>query len=776
PCPDEPARLKAILPKNTMKLGETLDETIELELVDQYDNVTKRLTAAAAKSMTVEAEGLDQSNIQFLWQSDGIKVKSFLQTVSAGQESSSSVAVTGVCFKSGPLGPRELCFSYNNYTECVIIKVAAGIPAKLKLLSGPELPLQVLNCQGIPTPFTVQLCDKWENPSQDKNLTIEITTTSETLKLTHESQPMDSEGKVCFTINNLKGSKGSYVLELKGSLNGKSIPGPSVKLILLADPNKPMNLSVKYDTNARFPAGDFSVTVLSEEGSQIQTFKPADLSMSLWEKGSATQPETDIMPKCGKPIKDEENHCYRFRGKAIPKHAGEYTVEFALQSNKTEDQLRTQINIKVVANEPIKLEPECQLETPAVFNCRDISNRILVENVTLKIMDQHGNPAGQDLNGKVFISMKCPDGEIPRSLPLFKDKNSHVQISLKEGTANIDSLAISENSPGENGRRYILLFRPEVTMPPTSLSPFELPFYFYNDAENHQKRCELLKRKDRLNEVKDTTEKEISFRNGLKHKGLKIEHQLSIKDIAEHLKQKNVEVENIEKSIRRVCSIPNQFSGPDILGMVGHLAFVADDDAARVISWHLQGDMDCVITTTTPAAQKLHQKTKGNQQVMPLDSILLHQGSRPLPHIKYGRELFRPTGNPVFAKDLLIYPYKESCDPDKLTKVFKNLLGDTILMDDLNSATNYRKEVVEKGIFCPTILTRKGDRVSGRGKFGGKNNRAPSIDQLKVFGAPLPPHYYTLKDQIDALREYQALVEKKEEAEKELNDHKNPYQ
>ncbi|XP_015231149.1 PREDICTED: structural maintenance of chromosomes flexible hinge domain-containing protein 1-like [Cyprinodon variegatus] len=126
-------------------------------------------------------------------------------------------------------------------------------------------------------------------------------------------------------------------------------------------------------------------------------------------------------------------------------------------------------------------------------------------------------------------------------------------------------------------------------MPPTSLSPFELPFYFYNDAENQQKRCELMRRKDRMseaiketkkslnlirekkasleNEVKDTTEKEISFRNELKHKGLKIEHQLSIKEIAEHLKQKNLEVEKIEKSIR-VCSIPNQFSGPDILGMV----------------------------------------------------------------------------------------------------------------------------------------------------------------------------------------------------------------
>ncbi|XP_015231154.1 PREDICTED: structural maintenance of chromosomes flexible hinge domain-containing protein 1-like [Cyprinodon variegatus] len=639
PCPDEPAQLKSTLTQSTLKLGETLSGHIKLQLVDKYDNVCKKLTPMCAQLFSVEAEGLDKSEIKFKWNERG-----------------SSIGVMGIRFLSVSPGPRVICFSYKHFTKQVILQVTPGMPFQLKLVSGPEQPLQVLNCQGIPTPFTVQLCDKWGNPSPDKNLTVEMKPSPETLKLTHvESQPMDSEGKVCFTINNLKGSKGSYILKFKGSLNGKSIPGPSVDLILLPDPNKPVNLSVKYDKHARFPAGgtfpDFSVTVLSEEGSQMKTFKPEDLSMSLWEKGSATQPETDIMPKCGKPIKDEENHCYRFRGEAIPKHAGEYTVEFALQSNKTEDQLRTRINIKVVANEPIKLEPECQLETPVVFHCIDISNRILVENVTLKIMDQHGNPAGQDLNGKVLISMKCPDGEIPRSLPLFKDKNSHVQISLKEGTVNID-----------------------------------------------------------------------------------VSSTLS----------------------------------------VGHLAFVADDDAARVISWHLQGDMDCVITTTTQAAQKLHQKTMGNQQVMPLDSILLHQGSRcrPLPHIKHGRELFKPTGNPVFAKDLLIYPHKESCDPDKLTKVFKNLLGDTILMDDFNSATNYRKEVVEKGIFCPTILTRKGDRVSGRGKFGGKNNRAPSIDQLKVFGAPLPPHYYTLKDQIDALREYQALVEKKEEAEKELNDHK----
>ncbi len=35
-----------------------------------------------------------------------------------------------------------------------------------------------------------------------------------------------------------------------------------------------------------------------------------------------------------------------------------------------------------------------------------------------------------------------------------------------------------ENSPGESGSSYVLLFKPDVSMVP--LAPFELPFNFYN--------------------------------------------------------------------------------------------------------------------------------------------------------------------------------------------------------------------------------------------------------------------------------------------------------
>lgn len=54
---------------------------------------------------------------------------------------------------------------------------------------------------------------------------------------------------------------------------------------------------------------------------------------------------------------------------------------------------------------------------------------------------------------------------------------------------------------------------------------------------------------------------------------------------------------------------------------VGHLALVQEDDSARVISWHISGDMDCVVTKTTAAAHKIYDYTQGKQQVMPLDGI-----------------------------------------------------------------------------------------------------------------------------------------------------------
>ncbi|XP_019218618.1 structural maintenance of chromosomes flexible hinge domain-containing protein 1 isoform X2 [Oreochromis niloticus] len=554
PRPDEPERLKVALPQTTVKLGEILSGNISLELVDQFDNLTKTLTPSCVNHIKVEAEGLDKSAITFKW-----------------QESSCAAMVTGIRFESGSLGPRELRFSYSDFVERVSIKVTAGLPAQLKLISAPEQPLQVLNDHGISKPFVVQLCDDWGNPSPDQRVVVDLKTSPPglTVKTNVISQPVNAEGKASFVVNGLSGPKGCYQLQFKGSFNKKPIPGPSVSLTVLPDPKKPVSLSVEYDTSVKFLAGG--------------TF-------------------------------------------------------------------------------------------------RDAQN----------------------------------------------------QQKMSELTRKKDELSSAIEKYNETFRTYKELFG--------------------------------LLTASCLNASK----KEADLKNELCRRKVKIPDPISAQHIDALIKKKSTEAEAIQKMSRRVFPVRDNFRGQaEVLGMVGHLALVQDDAAAWVISWHIRGDMDCVITKTTEAAQRISRDTQGRQQVMALDSVLVSPGNRPLPHIRNGYPLFEPHGNPVYAREMLIYP----CDPESCDIVFKNILGDTILIDDLESAKNYRTAVVQNRIQCPTILTRQGDRVSSRGKFGGAQNRAPPMATLHMFGAPLPQQYHNLMEQIDLLRQYCSAVSKREEIERERDDH-----
>uniref|UniRef100_A0A8D3CS64 Structural maintenance of chromosomes flexible hinge domain containing 1 n=1 Tax=Scophthalmus maximus TaxID=52904 RepID=A0A8D3CS64_SCOMX len=508
-----------------------------------------------------------------------------------------SVEVTGIRFLRGSPGIRELLFTCFSYMTAVIVKVTAGHPAQLKLVSGPKQVRKVLfHC--------------------------------------------------CST-------RGYYQLNFNGSFNNKPIPGPSVSLAVLPDPNKPVSLSVEYDSAARFPAGGTCPGFCSER-------------------------------------------------------AGKYTIQFSLHIDETRSLLSNQITINVVANQPVKLGPDSQPPAPVVSCCMDIAHRTLVKNMTLTIMDSYGNPAGQDLGGKVVASIRSSSGDSNKPIPLFDGNIKRYPINLVQGKAHIASLSIKENSPGEDGSAYTLLFDAEVPMVPTPLAPFELTFHFYNEADR------------------------------------------------------------ILRDPRRVCSIRDNFRGQqDVLGMVGHLAYVQDDAAARVISWHIRGDMDCVITRTTEAARRIYDNTQGRQQVMALDSMYVPPLNRGLPHMRNGCMLFEPPGNPVLARELLMSPQEgESCDI-----VFQNILKETILIDDLDSANNYRREVVQNKMPCPTILTRNGERVSAIGKFGGAQNKAPPIDTLTVFGAPLPQHYHSLIAQAELLCQCRTAVEKRDRAQKDRDDH-----
>uniref|UniRef100_A0A8C5HI47 SMC hinge domain-containing protein n=1 Tax=Gouania willdenowi TaxID=441366 RepID=A0A8C5HI47_GOUWI len=711
PHPGEPTRLKATVPENVVKLGETLSKNIILELVDQYDNLTVNLTPPCVNMMSVEAEGLEKSNVE-----------------------NSSVAVTGVRFMSGTPGSREMCFAYSDYVAHVTVKVTPGIPAELKLFLCFK-PLQVLNNQGISTPFVVQLCDKWGNPSPDQRVFVEINTSPQGLQVlsTVSSPPFDGEGKACFNVDQLSGPKGNYELKFQGSLNNMYIDGPSVNLTVLRDPKKPVNLSVQYDAPAKFSAGGvfpvFTVTVVSDEGSPVQNLSPAFLSMFLW-KG----PSTGNLPPCSTQI-----------DKKIPELVGNYFIQFSLQVCKDEPLYSVQIPVNVVANQPVRLSPECQISSPSVSYSKDISHRILVTDMTLCIVDMHGNPAGQGLDGRVSVSIGCPEGDGTKTIPLFEYKHSRCQINLVDGKARITNLAIMENSPGENGSSYTLLFQPELNMPFTPLEPYKLPFNFYNDSDYQRKMSEMTKKKDELtNGIKAYKDMFDTYRGLLKM--LTGKNRFLIKS-------------NISANI---------FYPLVSLSHVCHLATVHDDAAAWVISWHIGNKMKCVVGKTTEAAQRIYKDTKGVQMVLALDSVYVSPDRRSLPHERNGRMLFDPPGNLVSARSLLVY----SEDQESCGKVFKTLLGDTIVIDDLHSANTYRREVVRRKIPCPTLLTRDGERVSSQGIFGGLQNKAPPMGTLEyVFGAPLPPQYIKVTEEkseyLHNLQHFIAMTSPENEAHKQ---------
>uniref|UniRef100_A0A3B5AWZ6 Structural maintenance of chromosomes flexible hinge domain containing 1 n=1 Tax=Stegastes partitus TaxID=144197 RepID=A0A3B5AWZ6_9TELE len=597
----------------------------DLELVDQYDNVTWTLIPTSVRDMNVEAEGLDTSSVAFKW-----------------QESSSSVVVTGVRFHSGRLGFRDLCFKYSSYVERINVEVTAGVPAKLKLIGEPEqVKKKKQNGHSILTPFLVQLCDEWENPCPDQRVVVHLRPSHSTLKVTTPvtSQPVNTEGKASFTVNSVSGPKGNYQLKFTGSFTEKSIPGPAVNLTIIPDCNKPVKLSVEYDSSARFLAGGIF------PGLHLCLFVQSLESLSLSTKLKASVCVSGQFSQC-RTI----SFVFLCRDKQIPQHAGQHVIQFALRVDKNNDLLSDQIAINVVANQPVKLGPDSQPPTPVVSNSTDITNRTLVENMTLRIMDSHGNSAGQDLDGRVVVSIKCPNGERSNSLPLFEGKISSFRLILVDGKAFINVSNMLHRMS------FVLVFKSLV---PTPLEPFELQFHFYNDAENQTRISELTKKRDELSAAIATYTTAFTTSKQLLN-FLCVCISLKIQNIDRLINEKSAEVDQILTMPRRSCSIhETSMLQLDVLGKVGHLAFVEDDTAAWVISWHIWGDMDCVVTKTKEAAERIYKETNGRQQVMALDSVKLFW--KPLPHIRNGHALFDPPGNPVFARELLICPNDQKC-------------------------------------------------------------------------------------------------------------------
>ncbi|XP_043921496.1 structural maintenance of chromosomes flexible hinge domain-containing protein 1 [Protopterus annectens] len=783
PHAGEPKLLKCTIKgSNTVQMGEEMDGEIDVAVTDQYGNQVESLKSSCVNLLKISGDDLDEEGLKVTWQAQ-----------------TQTMCVKGIQFAPGTPGSRELNFVWQDCSESIKIQLISGPPSQFTLVDWPEEPISIVSGKHLTQPLIVQLCDQWGNPSSEPNVRVSLTKDSH-LKIipAAQQQKTDDKGRVSFGKFQITASRGEHKLQLKAIFNKNTLEGPAIKMNVIPDPEKPVALLVEYDKSACFPAGgfltEFAVSVLAEDGSTMKNVSAARLTMKIWKgkTGGSTPPASAITLNCSKGKDIDKEGCFYFRDKVIPDRVGHYTIQLVYLIDKTTTLYSEQIIIDVEANEPVKLMPDTQPGTPAVSNVRSVASRTLLKNLCLKIMDEYNNPTATHANGKVIVRIKSSneDSEIPQ----FVGNTSTVDFPIGKGLAEISNLVLAENSPGRDSTEYFLVFEP--VLPPTAvknpLPSYLLPFMFYNDFKKQQQMASLTKERDQLSQsvlayrslfettnqlisemkcqAQEAAMKEAHLKSELQKQDIDVTATSTVSQIDLLLKQKVSNRETVLKQPRRTCTLINYPKGnPDVLGKIGHLAQVEEEEAAKVVSWHLASDMDCVVTLTTEAARKIYDETQGRQQVLPLDSIFrktLPDWNRPLPHLRNGKSHFRPLGNPVFVRDLLIFPDNvEHCQ-----LVFGMLLGDTILLDSLDAANHYRKEVV-KLAHCPTLLTRDGDRIRSNGKFGGLQNKAPPLDKLRgmVFGAPLPKAYHTLGLQIDLLQQYRSAVIKMSNVKQELD-------
>ncbi|MEJ1281636.1 SMC hinge domain containing 1 [Cricetulus griseus] len=686
PLPDDPKHLKCELKGGkTVQMGQELQGEIVIMVADQYGNQISAFSSDSLSTLSIAGVGLDNSNLKI--------------TLEAKTQ---SISVRGIRFTPGPPGHKDLCFTWREFSDFIRVHLVSGPPTKLLLIDWPELKesIPVINGRQLQSPLIVQLCDQWDNPALVANVRINLIKPSN-LKLlpANQQHKTDDKGRANLGVFTVTAPRGEHTMQVKGIYNKSTIEGPTIKLMILPDPEKPIRLNVKYDKDASFIAGgiftDFMVSVISEGGNVIKNINPARISMKMWKLSSSmNQPPPNAETFSCNKIKDndKEDGCFYFREKTIPNKVGAYCIQFDFMIDKTHVLNSDQVVIDVLPNQPMKLVPDVQPATPAVSNVRSIASRTLVKDLRLSITDNYGNHTGMNLVGTVVATIKGFNEE-DTDTPLFIGKARTLEFPFVNGSAAITTLVLAENSPGRDSTEYFIIFEPRLSTLSRTLEPYSLPFMFYNDVKKQQQMAALTKEKDQLSksiimyrslfdankqlvdemkcQVEEAKLKEAQLRNELKAHNIDIPIAQQIPHIEALLEKKLTEQNELKKKPRRSCTLPNYTKrGGDVLGKIAHLAQIEDDRAAMVISWHLASDMDCVVTLTTDAARSIYDETQGRQQVLPLDSIFrktLPDWKRPLPHFRNGKLHFKPFGDPVFARDLLTFPDNiEHCETDLL--------------------------------------------------------------------------------------------------------------
>nr|CAB3266390.1 structural maintenance of chromosomes flexible hinge domain-containing protein 1-like [Phallusia mammillata] len=780
PVAGEPAGLKiTIHGKRDVRIGMVRHEPISVALLDNFGNHL-HIRPGQIDKITVTANGLDESLVTKTLEDN-------------------KVIISNIQFNEGPLGTRELTATYgDDIQEYAVLQLTAGSPVMMRVEGWPDVDkaVSVLSGTRLQDQLSVQLLDGWGNPSPEDGVKV-LLGKDPSLKLSPAPGVLktNKNGNATFSKFSVTAKCGEYSLQPRVVYNRQAIEGPRLMLAVLPNTETPISLDVKclsdetsVEVGSHWPA--FEVNVLNEEGTNVTC--NLNLCMVIWKGKRPKDKSIPSKAEWHRTVASDGNHVFE-NLKAFTV-ASECTVMFGITpSNNAKSFTMSSecFTLHALPGEPSMMTPSTEPGTPTVSNAKVAFNRVLIRNLQLQVKDKYGNVVGKKLNGDVAVTIQPCDQSLKSSeVPTFEGNCTRLVVAMKNGEIKLQNLSLQENSPGCDGSQYIL--HCEIVSPSISVQPYMLKFLFYNDAKKHAQMSTLVRQRDSLthaikiyqetfdahhsllNEVKQNCQtcakKRDKLIKDLSHTGVPISKLPETDEIEKLIDLYTTERDVTLQQPRRQCQLREyEDRGSTVLGKVGHLALVEDEDIARVLSWHMGGDLDCLVTMTTQKAKEIHNVTNGTQQLLPLDSIFkrnIPDWNKPLPHLRAGIKSKNVLGNPVYARKLLSF----SKDEASCKLVFGMLLGDTVIMDDLDAANEYRKMVV-KQTQCPTILTRNGDRIRSNGKFGGAQNRAPPIERFggAVFGAPIPKKYNQCCEQIEMLTELKSAVSEHDSAEEEFD-------
>ncbi|RWS17574.1 structural maintenance of chromosomes flexible hinge domain-containing protein 1-like protein [Dinothrombium tinctorium] len=811
PRPGPLAMLKVTMPLVTkIPAGSSLSSDIEVLLADKFSNGVSGITELSCLKLKIKCDSAEVDE-KLLKKELGLK--------------EGVILVKNLKFIDTKLGMHNLSFEYENLQETSSVEVVPGPPKKLKWEFNTQWDGQIITAhRNSFLDISLQLYDDFGNICPVEHAKVQLGIDKH-LELRPECQTIvtnemgkaivgikkfnvvnDKEAAEC--VLNLCKSKcyGKFDLLARANCEGKWITSSPVKLHLLCDRTIAVKFSISYTGELESTAGgdfpEFAVSLLAEDGNTIKDASLNQLTMNVTsEKLSIKEIISPIQFIAG---------IFTLKVKNAPPCAGEYEIQFFFNDvvENSERTLSSEVLKFIVHPDvPVLFAPlNPPLSRIYGANSADVEKRVLVSELKFILFDKFNNQVEDDnINGNLTVeivnkmemskiepSSGDTNGEISVNgsdtivTPLFEGGERVLSFVIKAGTTFIKSIVLQEKTNGTDGFTYFLRFTPEFDS--LKVDSFALPFTFINEVEkkkevSHLEKklkkllCDIKKIKDEIKERKRreqslletqniTQEKINELSKSLEQIGCVVSNYDDLEETIEN-KCKSLDLLKEKDEQRRQnfvkCSLPSVPEETGILGRIGLLAVIEDEQEAQVLSWHMQGDMECIVTIDTDKAKELNQRFKGTQQLLPLDGIF--KGSIPrdwngaLPHQKIHQFLsFKPTGNPVFARCRLQF-LKE---PAHCQAVFGSLLGDTLIIDTIDDALTYRQNVVKYSP-CPTILTRNGDRLRNNGKFGG-TNRMPATVRY-IFGLAPNKEITKCEKQVQYLKELREFFSKKEKFE-----------